>query len=72
MVGPALRVFVSFISFTRDSMFSTFRMGPADADCVISIEYYSDLLNRESKKKSSCKKIQCISVVPGTRTSQFF
>ena len=35
----------------RDSMFSVFRMVPqsADADCVISIEYYSEILNDVSK-----------------------
>ena len=36
-----------------DSMFSAFRLGPADADCVISIEYYSELLNRLSKNGKS-------------------
>ena len=40
----------------RDSMFSAFRMvhtvwirGAADVDCVISIKFYSELLNHVSK-----------------------
>ena len=54
-VGPFSPEKTDWSISRRDSMILVFRMGrhPADADSVISIEYFSELLNHVSNIRNS-------------------